>query len=36
MLYLGIIKGEMNMFNIELKIPTYKEWKAQLEKLREQ
>jgi|TARA_B100001964_G_scaffold125567_1_gene138926 hypothetical protein len=24
------------MFNFELKIPTYKEWKAQLEKLKEQ
>ena len=28
-------KGE-NMFNLELKIPTYKEWKAQLEKLKQE
>ena len=24
------------MFNLELKIPTYKEWKTQLEKLKEE
>ena len=28
-------KGE-NMFNLELKIPTYEEWKAQLEKLKKE
>ncbi len=28
-------KGE-NMFNLELKIPTYEEWKAQMEKLKKE
>ena len=27
---------EENMFNLELKIPTYKEWKDQLEKLKKE
>ena len=28
-------EGE-NMFNLELKIPTYEEWKAQMEKLKKE
>ena len=30
------IKERKNMFNLELKIPTYDEWKTQLEKLKQE
>jgi len=37
--YYGLPKKEKkgkNMFNLELKIPTYEEWKAQMEKLKKE